>query len=64
MLTANVMHCLPEVMHKPRNNQPVVFYAWTLFNDRHCAITNMISVTLLLSPGLGLALSECKQWQS
>jgi len=33
MLTANVMHCLPEVMHKPRNNQPVVFYAWTLFND-------------------------------
>jgi len=24
----------------------------------------MISVTLLLLPGMGLALSECKQWQS
>ena len=27
----------------------------------NCAITKMISVTLLLDPGLGLALSECKQ---
>jgi len=24
----------------------------------------MISVTILLYPGLGLALSECKQWPS
>ena len=27
-------------------------------------ISQMISVTLLLYPGFGLALSECKQWRS
>jgi len=32
--------------------------------QRRCAIKKMISITLLLYPGLGLARSECKQWQS
>jgi len=31
------------------------------FNDT--VITETISVALLLYPALGLALSECKQWQ-
>jgi len=31
-----------------------------LFNDT--AITKMISVALLILPGLGLSLSECKQF--
>ena len=30
--------------------------------QRYCAITKMIIVALLLAPGLGLALSEHKQW--
>jgi len=32
-----------------------------MFNER--VISKMISVTLLLDPGLRLALSEGKQWQ-
>src|SRR6218665_3065710 len=32
--------------------------------NRCCFISKMISVALLLYPGLGLALSECKQWRS
>jgi len=34
-----------------------------LFN-KAVPITKMISIALLLDPGLVLALSECKQWQS
>jgi len=29
--------------------------------ERHCAITKMINVSLLLLPGFGLTLSQCKQ---
>jgi len=36
-----------------------------MFNDTVLAIlTKMISVALLLLPGLRLALSNCKQWRS
>ena len=32
--------------------------------NRHCVRTIMINVALLLLSGLGLALSECKEWRS
>ena len=40
--------------------------AATLSHDGwwHCFISKVISFALLLHPGLGLTLSECKQWQS
>ena len=36
---------------------------WLAAILRHCVIRTMISVALLLYPGLRLALSECKQWR-
>jgi len=39
-------------------------HSWSVDVLLHCFITKMISITLLLLPNLGLALSECKKCQS
>jgi len=35
-----------------------------LLSQRQCVKPKMISVALIFYPGLGLALSECKQWRN